>query len=105
MEGGSQVARRQVRIVNTYGLHMRPSNKFVKVANGFQSDVWVYHNGRKANGKSMLEMTLLAAECGSDLELEARGPDAEQALDALAELVAAGFHMEDEAASEAGAAG
>ena len=41
-------------------------------------------------------MTTLAAECGSMLDLEARGPDAEQALDALADLVAAGFHMTDE---------
>lgn len=96
MEGCSQVARRQVRIVNTYGLHMRPSNKFVRLASGFRSEVWVHFNGQKANGKSMLEMTMLAAECGSDLELEARGPDAEQALDALAELIAAGFHMEEE---------
>jgi phosphocarrier protein len=98
MEAGPQVARREVRIVNTYGLHMRPSNKFVKLASGFRSEITVYHNGRKANGKSMLEMTMLAAECGSVLELEARGPDAEQALDALAELVAAGFHMEEEGA-------
>lgn len=96
MEGGSQVARRHVTIVNAYGLHMRPSNRFVKLASGFQSEVWVYHAGRKANGKSMLEMTMLAAECGAELELEARGPDAEPAIAALADLVAAGFHMEEE---------
>ena len=75
MEAGSQIARRQVKIVNTYGLHMRPSNKFVKLASEFQSDVTVYHDGRKANGKSMLEMTMLAAECGSTIEIEASGPD------------------------------
>jgi phosphocarrier protein len=98
MEAGSQIARRQVKIVNTYGLHMRPSNKFVKLASEFQSDVTVYHDGRKANGKSMLEMTMLAAECGSTIEIEASGPDAEQALNALAALVAAGFHMEEEGA-------
>ncbi|MFO0893110.1 MAG: HPr family phosphocarrier protein [Isosphaeraceae bacterium] len=98
MEGGTDVARRLVTIVNTYGLHMRPSTKFVKLASGFRSEISVYHEGKKADGKSMLEMTMLAAEKGAILELEARGPDAERALDALAELVAAGFHMEDEGA-------
>jgi phosphocarrier protein len=97
MSEGQPTARRRVRIVNTYGLHMRPSTRFVKLAGTFRSDVWVHFNGIQANGKSILEMTSLAAECGSELELEARGDDAEAALDALAELVAAGFHMDDEA--------
>jgi phosphocarrier protein HPr len=89
-------ARREVTIVNTYGLHLRPSSKFVKLASSFQSEVWVHFRDTKANGKSLLDMTTLAAERGSTLELEARGPDAEQAVTALAELVAAGFHMDDE---------
>jgi phosphocarrier protein len=70
----------------------------VKLASSFQSEVWVHHEGRKANGKSVLDMTSLAAECGTMLDLEARGPDAELAIAALAELVAAGFHMDDEGA-------
>jgi phosphocarrier protein len=98
MDEGPVVARRQMKIVNTYGLHMRPSNQFVRLASGFQSEVWVFHGGRKANGKSLLEMTMLAAECGTLLEVEARGPDAEQTVAELAELVAAGFHMEEEGA-------
>ncbi len=98
MENDAGIVRRQVEIVNTYGLHMRPSNRFVKLASSFQSDVWVHFGGRKANGKSVLNMTTLAAERGSTLDLEARGPDAEQAIAALAELVAAGFHMDEEEA-------
>jgi phosphocarrier protein HPr len=98
MDEGSQPARRRVEILNTYGLHMRPSSKFVKLASSFQSDICVRHRDVEANGKSILEMTSLAAERGSALDLEARGPDAEAALSALAELVAAGFHMEDEGA-------
>ncbi len=98
MENDAGIARRQVEIVNTYGLHMRPSSKFVKLASSFQADVWVHFGGRKVNGKSVLDMTTLAAERGTTLELEARGPDAEQAIAALAELVAAGFHMDDEGA-------
>ena len=90
------IARRQLEIVNTYGLHMRPADKFVKLANSFRSEVWVYHRGSRANGKSILDMTSLAAECGATLDLEARGPDADEALSALADLVAAGFHMTEE---------
>jgi phosphocarrier protein HPr len=98
MEADAGIAHRQVEIVNTHGLHLRPSSKFVQLASSFQSDVWVHFGERKANGKSVLDMTSLAAERGTTLDLEARGPDAEKAVAALAELVAAGFHMEAEEA-------
>jgi phosphocarrier protein len=96
MDDGASTARRTVQIVNTHGLHMRPSSKFVKLASSFQSEIQVDFRGSRANGKSILDMTTLAAECGATLILEARGSDAEAALSALAELVAAGFHMEEE---------
>ena len=96
MEKDAGIARRQVEIVNTHGLHLRPCTRFVKLASSFQSEVWVHYGGRKANGKRVLDMTSLAAERGTTLDLEARGPDAEQAIAALAELVAAGFHMDEE---------
>ena len=98
MHSNTDIARREVAIVNAYGLHMRPSNRFVKLASSFQSQIWVYLRGTKASGKSLLEMTCLAAEKGDTLEIEAQGPDAEPALAALADLVAAGFHMDDEEA-------
>jgi phosphocarrier protein HPr len=96
MEDSRDMARRRVRIVNGYGLHMRPATRFVTLANSFRSEVRVDFQGVKANGKSLLDMTCLAAECGTTLELEALGPDAEETITALAELVAAGFHMTDE---------
>jgi phosphocarrier protein HPr len=89
-------AHRRVEIVNAYGLHMRPAGKFVGLANSFRSEIRVVHGGIRVNGKSVLDMTTLAAECGTMLDLEASGPDAEEAVDALAALVAAGFHMTDE---------
>ena len=92
----SAVARRRVQIVNAYGLHMRPANKFVTLAQSFHSEIRVDYGGTKVNGKSLLDMTGLAAECGTMLDLEAEGPDAEAALAALADLVAAGFHMTEE---------
>ena len=70
--------------------------KFVTLAESFQSGVWGHYQGTRADGRSILEMACLAAECGTFLDLEARGPDAEAALAALAELVAAGFFMTEE---------
>ncbi len=96
MDDGPETACRRVQIVNAYGLHMRPATKFVALASTFQSEVRVEHQGTWVDGRSLLEMTCLAAECGTTIGLEARGPDAEQALDALAELVGAGFHMDYE---------
>ncbi len=92
----TQVARRQVEILNALGLHLRPADKFVRLAHQFQSEVRVIHEGRSFNGKSILDLTSLAAECGTQLDLEAQGPDAEAALEALAGLVSARFHEDDE---------
>ena len=95
MEQAGMVHRR-VQIVNAYGLHVRPATKFVKIAQSFQSDIRVDHQGTKVNGRSLLDMTGLAAECGTSPHPEAEGPDAEAALAALADRVATGFHMTEE---------
>ena len=91
-----QVARRQVEITNALGLHLRPADKFVRLAQQFQSEIRVFHEANEINGKSILDLTTLAAECGTKLEVEARGPDAEAAVNALAELVLARFHETEE---------
>src|SRR3954447_25842877 len=100
MSQDPQVARRQVEITNALGLHLRPADKFVRLAHQFKSEIRVHHEGREINGKSILDLTTLAAECGTRLDLEARGPDAEQAVEALAELVLARFHETDEGDQE-----
>jgi phosphocarrier protein HPr len=89
------VARRQVKITNFLGLHLRPADKFVKLALKYQAEIRVHYNGNQFNGKSILDLTTLAAECGTPLELEARGPDAAEAIDALADLVSAQFYEND----------
>jgi phosphotransferase system HPr (HPr) family protein len=96
MSDDTSVARRQVEITNSLGLHMRPANKFVELALKYQSEIRVHYNGNDYNGKSILELTSLAAECGSRLDLEARGADAPAAIEALASLVRAQFHEADE---------
>jgi phosphocarrier protein len=92
MSHDTTVARRQVEITNSLGLHLRPADKFVKLALRYQAEIRVHYNGNEFNGKSILDLTTLAAECGTRLDLEARGPDAAQAIEALAELVSAQFY-------------
>ena len=68
------VARCQVELTNSLGLHMRPANKFVELASKFQSEIRVLYNGNGFNGKSILDLTSLAAECGTRLDVEGAGP-------------------------------
>ena len=79
--------RRDADITNALGLHMRAAEKFVRVAHQFRAEIRVRYAGKEANGKSILDLMTLAAECGSRLILEARGEDAEAALAALVDLV------------------
>lgn len=97
----SAAAQRRVAIVNPKGLHMRPATRFVKLAGSFGSEIQVDGNGKVVNGKSILDMTSLAAECGTTLEIRAQGADAADAVAALADLVAARFHMVDDGDGEA----
>jgi phosphocarrier protein HPr len=81
------VSRRQVGVSIVHGLHLRAASKFVKLAKTFQSEVRVHCNGVIANGKSILDLLSLAAECGTMLALEVQGCDAEDAVAALADLI------------------
>jgi phosphocarrier protein HPr len=78
---------RTVQIVNKNGLHARPAAEIVKLAAKYQSDIVVAREDLEVNGKSIMGVMMLAAECGSTLTLRASGPDADQALDALAHLI------------------
>ena len=86
-----EVKEAAVPIVNPLGLHARPAAEFVKVAAKFQARVTVSKDGLEVNGKSIMGMMMLAAECGSSLTIRAEGDDAAEALAALQALVADGF--------------
>ena len=81
----------EVEIVNKLGLHARPSAKLTQSASRFQSEIWIAKGGRKVNGKSIMGVMMLAAAKGALLKIDAEGPDADQALEALRELIAGGF--------------
>jgi len=85
------VVERTVRIVNSLGLHARPAAAFVKIAGRYQCHIAVRNDEMEVNGKSIMGVLTLAAECGSRLRLRADGADAEQAVGELMELIQAGF--------------
>ena len=82
---------RTVRIVNKNGLHARPAAEIVKLASRYQSDITLVRDDLEVNGKSIMGVMMLAAEYGSSLVLRAAGPDAEQAVSALSDLIARKF--------------
>ena len=85
------VASCQVTIKNPEGIHARPATLFVKLASRFQSTIEIVKDSQRVDGKSILAILALAAEQGTELSIEARGPDADQAAKALSELVSQGF--------------
>ncbi|HEX8232781.1 MAG TPA: HPr family phosphocarrier protein [Caulobacteraceae bacterium] len=87
-------ARRTVGICNARGLHARASAKFVKLASTFDAEVRVTRDGQTVDARSIMGLMMLAAGPGCEVELEAEGPDAEAAVEALAELVAGRFEEE-----------
>jgi len=83
----------KVSIVNRLGLHARPAMCFVDAATPFKSYVTVRRAGSDSpvDGKSIMQMMMLAATKGTELEIVAEGEDAQAACDTLAKLVSDGF--------------
>ncbi len=82
---------RKVTIQNRDGLHLRPASLLVKEAARYRSDIFVSKNGLEVNAKSIMGVTMLAAEVGSEIEIRAEGEDAEGALEALVKLIESRF--------------
>lgn len=78
-------------IRNHLGLHARPAALFVQTANRFRSEVYVEKGREKVNGKSIMGIMTLAAGRGSQIKIEAVGPDAARAIAALTKLIHNGF--------------
>jgi phosphocarrier protein HPr len=78
---------RDVTICNELGLHARPAMQFVDVANTFRSSIKVSKADQSVDGKSIMQMMMLAAVVGTELKITAEGEDAARALDALEKLI------------------
>lgn len=85
-----------VRVSNAQGLHARPCHAVASRALSFQSELRIRSRGREINGKSILELMTLSAGPGTELELVARGPDAQALLAALREVFEGCFGEERE---------
>ncbi len=81
------MTEREIQIINRNGLHARPAAEIVKVASRFKSDITIVRDDLEVNGKSIMGVMMLAAEYGSTLLVRANGPDADEAVKAIAELV------------------
>lgn len=91
-------ASKDIVVSNKLGLHARPAMQFVDVANQFRSTVTVYKGGDEpceADGKSVMQMIILAAVEGTPLRIAAEGDDAPAAVERLAELFESKFGEED----------
>ncbi|HEY7548559.1 MAG TPA: HPr family phosphocarrier protein [Hyphomicrobiaceae bacterium] len=94
MAGGDNKLRARVTIRNRKGLHARASAKFVKCAEAFDASVRVTRDKQTVGGTSIMSLMTLGAGPGTELVLEAEGPDREHALRALVALVESGFGEE-----------
>jgi len=83
-----------VTIINRLGLHARPAMAFVDAANAFTADIRVKKGEQDVDGKSIMQMMMLAATQGTKLVVLAKGSDAEAAVAALRELVDRKFDEE-----------
>lgn len=81
------VCETEVEIKNADGLHMRPAMQFVDLAGQFESNIKVTSEEYSVDGKSIMQMTMLAATQGTRLKIRAEGSDSAQAVKALRELL------------------
>jgi phosphocarrier protein HPr len=82
---------RSVEVINKNGIHARPAAEIVKTAGRFKSHITIAREELEVNGKSIMGVMMLAAECGSMVLLRADGPDATEALEALSTLISNKF--------------
>jgi phosphotransferase system HPr (HPr) family protein len=81
------ISRKEVRVANPCGLHIRPAYLFARLAAKYEASVEIVKEGQSVNGKSVLEILMLAATRDTVLTIVARGKDAEQAVETLASVI------------------
>ena len=91
-----EVLTREMKLLNRYGMHVRPAGLFAKVASRYDADVTVEKDGNVVSGKSIMALMTLEAVCGTVLRVTASGPQAKEVLDELEALVGRKFDISDE---------
>lgn len=90
-----EVLSQRVVVSNAQGLHARPANMLARQASQFESRIDLIKGSERVDGKSILSILTLGAEQGSELSIEAYGPDAQAAIAAIARLIEGGFAEEN----------
>ncbi len=79
--------QKELDIINKLGLHARAASKLVKLATRFESEITIAKGDRKASGKSIMGVMMLAASCGTTISLEVDGADEAEAAEAIEQLI------------------
>jgi phosphocarrier protein HPr len=90
----SEPLKTTVKITNKRGLHARASAKVVEAAARFQAEITIIKDGTRVNARSIMGLMMLAASLGSEIGVEANGPDQDQAMTAMLALIEAKFGEE-----------
>src|SRR5438477_10757415 len=80
-------ATREINILNELGLHARPAAEFAKRAHAFRSEIWIVKDGKRFSGSSLIDILRANLDKGATATLEAKGRDAEEAVERLARLL------------------
>ncbi|MFZ5830667.1 MAG: HPr family phosphocarrier protein [Planctomycetota bacterium] len=90
------VSTRNVKVANRQGIHARAATLIAHTVRRFDAKVIIVKDRERVEGTNVLHMLSLGAECGAELQLEATGRQAQEALDALADLIANQLHLEED---------
>lgn len=99
-EMNDQIVRREVVITNEQGLHARPAQLLARLALQYESIIEFIRDSQRVDAKSILHLLTLGADQGTELIIEAKGPDAEEALNAIARLVENEFASDETMSQE-----
>lgn len=91
LQDDAELCATRVTVLDDLGLHARPAANLAKIAQNFESDIFLHLDGQSADAKSILDILSLAAARNSELELVCRGKDAKGACEALARLFESRF--------------
>ena len=92
----SEKLTREMKLLNKYGMHVRPAGLFAKLASRYDCEIEVEKDGNVVSGKSIMALMTLEAVCGTVLKVSAEGEQAKEALDELESLVGRKFDIPDE---------
>ena len=82
---------KDVKVQNKIGLHARPATFFIQKANEYKSAIWVEREERRVNAKSLLGVLSLGIVGGASIRILADGPDEQDAVNGLVQLIETGF--------------